>query len=119
MWKFFAIVNTFVAILSSVYSVVYAMITQNSEHLYDVHIHGLAGYIAAVAVAVRQILPDHLILKSPLGRFTTRNVPLTGLIATIVLWAVKLMDGQTPVMFVSGTVVSWVSRFLIVLNDLV
>lgn len=108
MWKFFAIVNTFVAILASFYSLFYAMITQNSEHLFNVHIFGLSGYIAAVAVAVRQILPDHLIVKTPLGRFTNRSVPLTALLLTIVLWACKLMNGQTPVMFGSGIVVSWI-----------
>lgn len=108
MWKFFAIVNTFVAILSSTYSLFYSMITQNSEHLYDTHIYGLAGYIAAVAVAVRQILPDHLIVMTPMGRFTNRSVPLASLILTILLWAVGLMNGQTPVMFTSGIVVSWI-----------
>lgn len=109
MWKFFAIVNTFVAILSSFYSLFYAMITQNSEHLFNVHIFGLSGYVAAVTVSVRQILPDHLIFKTPLtGRFTNRSVPLAALFLTIVLWAFKLMNGQTPVMFGSGIVVSWV-----------
>ncbi|CAM6031890.1 unnamed protein product, partial [Sphagnum compactum] len=108
MWKFFAIVNTFVAILSSSYSLFYSMATQNSEHLYDTHIHGLAGYIAAVAVAVRQILPDHLIVKTPMGRFTNRSVPLAALILIIILWAVGLMNGQTPVMFASGIGVSWI-----------
>lgn len=108
MWKFFAIVNTFVAIISSCYSLFYSMITQNSEHLYDTHIYGLAGYIAAVAVAVRQILPDHLIVKTPMGRFTNRSVPLAALFLIILLWGIGLMNGQTPVMFASGIVVSWI-----------
>lgn len=84
------------------------MITKDAEFLFDVHIHGLAGMNAAVSVAVTQIMPDHLIARTPLGKFSNRNVPLTVVIVSIIMWAIGLLDGTYPAMFASGLYVSWV-----------
>lgn len=108
MLQYFAITNTGVAILTSFYYLFYSMITKDAEFLFDVHIHGLAGMNAAVSVAVTQIMPDHLIARTPLGKFSNRNVPLTVVIVSILLWAVGLLDGTYPAMFASGLYVSWV-----------
>lgn len=108
MLQYFAITNTGVAILTSFYYLFYSMITKDAELLFDVHIHGLAGMNAAVSVAVTQIMPDHLIARTPLGKFTNRNVPLTVVIVSIVMWAIGLLDGTYPAMFASGLYVSWV-----------
>lgn len=72
MLQYFAITNVGVAILTSFYYLFYSMITKDAELLFDVHIHGLAGMNAAVSVAVTQIMPDHLIARTPLGKFTNR-----------------------------------------------
>ncbi|TMW50925.1 hypothetical protein DOY81_003998 [Sarcophaga bullata] len=108
MFKFFALSNFGVSILTTIYYLFYYMITKNPQILFDVHIHGLAGYVAGICVAVRQIMPDHLIFKTRWGRLTNRNVPLTVLIMSIILWAVHLLDGTYPAMFASGLLVSWV-----------
>ncbi|XP_058815491.1 transmembrane protein 115 [Topomyia yanbarensis] len=108
MLQYFAITNTGVAILTSFYYLFYSMITKDAELLFDVHIHGLAGINAAVSVAVTQIMPDHLIARTPLGKFTNRNVPLTVVILAITMWAFGLLDGTYPAMFASGLYVSWV-----------
>lgn len=108
MLQFFAITNTGVAILTSFYYLFYSMITKDAELLFDVHIHGLAGMNAAVSVAVTQIMPDHLIARTPLGKFTNRNVPITVVILSITMWAFGLLDGTYPAMFASGLYVSWV-----------
>ncbi|XP_055606596.1 transmembrane protein 115 [Uranotaenia lowii] len=108
MLQYFAITNTGVAILTSFYYLFYSMITKDTELLFNVHIHGLAGMNAAVSVAVTQIMPDHLIARTPLGKFSNRNVPLTVVIASIIMWACGLLDGTYPAMFASGMYVSWV-----------
>ncbi|EAT44115.1 AAEL004497-PA [Aedes aegypti] len=108
MLQYFAITNTGVAILTSFYYLFYSMITKDAEFLFDVHIHGLAGMNAAVSVAVTQIMPDHLIARTPLGKFSNRNVPLTVVIVSIIMWAIGLLDGTYPAMFASGLYVSWV-----------
>jgi Eukaryotic integral membrane protein (DUF1751) len=108
MLKFFMITNFGVAILSCLYYFFLFSITQNTDILFDTQIHGLTGYIASVCVAVRQIMPDHLIIKTGIGKFTNRNIPLTILCVSIVMWAIGLLDGIHPVMFCSGLIVSWV-----------
>ncbi|XP_030376935.1 transmembrane protein 115 [Scaptodrosophila lebanonensis] len=108
MFKFFALTNFGVSLLTTIYYLFYYMVTKNPTILFDVHIHGLAGYVAGICVAVRQIMPDHLIFKTRYGRLTNRNLPLTVLILGVIFWAVGLLDGTYPTMFASGSIVSWI-----------
>nr|XP_014102695.1 transmembrane protein 115 [Bactrocera oleae] len=108
MFKFFALTNFGVSILTTIYYLLYFVVTDNESILFDVHIHGLAGYVAGICVAVRQIMPDHLIFKTRWGKLTNRNVPLTVLVASILTWAIKLLDGTYPTMFGSGLIVAWI-----------
>lgn len=108
MFKFFAITNLGVAICTTFYYLFVYMCTKNAEILFDVHIHGLAGYVAGICVAVRQIMPDHLIFKTRYGRLTNRNVPLTVLTFSLVAWLVNILEGTYPAMYCSGIIVSWV-----------
>uniref|UniRef100_A0A1A9W5H8 Peptidase S54 rhomboid domain-containing protein n=1 Tax=Glossina brevipalpis TaxID=37001 RepID=A0A1A9W5H8_9MUSC len=107
MFKFFALSNIGVSILTTMYYLFNYMITKDPLILFDVHIHGLAGYVAGICVAVRQIMPDHLIFKTRYGKLTNRNVPLTVLILSIIFWLINLLDGTYPAMFASGLLVSW------------
>lgn len=67
MMKFFFLTNFGVAFLTTFYYLVIFACTGQAAYLFDIHVHGLAGYLAAVSVAVKQILPDHLLVKTPLG----------------------------------------------------
>nr|CAD7441528.1 unnamed protein product [Timema bartmani] len=107
MMTFFAIVNIGVAVLSAFFYLILYMCTFNTDLLFTVHIHGLAGYIAGVSVAVKQIMPDHLIIKTPLGKLTNRNVPLTVFFLSLIFWLVGLLEGTYPTMFLSGLLISW------------
>lgn len=70
--KFFVIVNFGVAMLSMFFYLCLYASTRNSKFLFEVQIHGLSGFLASLLVAVRQILPDHLIFRSKWGFFTNR-----------------------------------------------
>lgn len=72
MMTFFAITNVGVAVLSSMYYLFVYFCTNDEDLLFNVHIHGLSGYVAAVCVAVRQIMPDLLIAKTRIGKLTNR-----------------------------------------------
>lgn len=74
MFSFFFITNIGVAILSSIYYLFVYFCTKDDEILFNVHIHGLSGFLAAVFVAVRQIMPDLLIAKTRIGKLTNRYV---------------------------------------------
>lgn len=108
MMIFFAIVNVGVAIISAVYYFVLYMCTFNTDLLFLIHIHGLAGYVAGVSVAVKQIMPDLVLIKTPLGKLSNRNVPLSVFFLSLIFWAVGLLDGTYPTMFLSGLLSSWI-----------
>lgn len=105
--SFFSIVNLGVAFLSSLFFLFVYMCTSNPDFLFKVHIHGLLGYIAGVTVAVKQIMPDILIIKTPTGRITNRNMPLLTVFIVFILWFVGLSPISNLVMVISGVYVSW------------
>lgn len=77
-------------------------------HVVVVVLAGLAGYLAAVSVAVKQAMPDHVLMKTPLGKFTNRNVPLTLLCLSALMSMAGLIRVAYCTMFWTGLVVSWI-----------
>lgn len=108
MMTFFAVVNIGVAVISTTFYLLLYMCTTNTDLLFSVHIHGLAGYIAGVSVAVKQIMPDLVLIKTPLGKLSNRNVPLIVFFLALIVWLVGLLEGTYPTMFLAGLLVSWV-----------
>jgi len=108
MVTFFAVVNVGTAIVCAVFYYFLYMVSYNTELLFEVHIHGLAGYLAGVAVAVKQAMPDHILHRTPFGKFTNRNIPLSVFGLSFILWAVGLVEGSYCTMFGSGLVISWI-----------
>lgn len=72
MLEFFAITNIGVAVLSSMYYLLLFAITRNTEILFDIKIHGLSGFLAALSVSTMLVMPDLLIARFPFGKFTNR-----------------------------------------------
>ncbi|XP_055711773.1 transmembrane protein 115 [Phlebotomus papatasi] len=108
MMTYFAVTNFGVVILTTTYYLFLYACTKNPLILFEVHIYGLAGYIAAVCVAVHQIMPDHLIARTPMGNFTNRNIPLTLFLVAVLLWLLGLLEGRYPTMFLAGIITSWI-----------
>lgn len=108
MALFFLIVNTGVAVVAAVFYYVLYMATFNTELLFEVHIHGLAGYLAGVSVAVKQAMPDHILFRSPLGKITNRHIPLICFLFSFIMWAIGLVEGSYCTMFGSGLIISWI-----------
>lgn len=108
MVTFFFIVNSGVAILCAFFYYALYMATFNTELLFDVHIHGLSGYLAGVSLAVKQIMPDQVLAKTPLGKITNRNIPLSVFGLTFVMWAIGMVEGSYCTMFGTGLVISWI-----------
>lgn len=65
-------------------------------------------YFPGVSVAVKQIMPDHILAKTPVGKITNRNVPLMVWILLLLLRIVGLIEGTQPTMFLNGLLVSWI-----------
>lgn len=106
--SFFAVVNLGVALLTSVTYLLIFTCTSNPYYLFETHIHGLSGYVAGVTVAVKQIMPDILIVKTPLGRITNKNMPLLTIFLSFLFWVIGLAQSVNIVMVTSGVYVSWI-----------
>ncbi|KAL1497277.1 hypothetical protein ABEB36_008269 [Hypothenemus hampei] len=108
MMTFFALINFGIGILTTTFYFILYYCFDDTRYLYNVYIHGLAGYIAGVSVAVKQIMPDLVITKTPFGKLSNRNVPLTVFFLSVIFKLVGLVDGTYPTMYFWGMIVSWV-----------
>ena len=68
----------------------------------------MSGYLAGVSIAVKQVMPDHILARTPLGKITNRNIPLAVFGLTFILWAIGMVEGSYCTMFGTGLIVSWV-----------
>ncbi|KAF2368678.1 Transmembrane protein DUF1751 eukaryotic [Trinorchestia longiramus] len=109
MILFFLLVNICVAFISTVFYLILYMCTSNPMVLFGVHIQGMAGYIAGLSVAVKQIMPDHVLFhtRTPLGKVTNRHVPLLLFITSLILYISGLLEGLYATMIGCGIAVSW------------
>ncbi|XP_023333704.1 transmembrane protein 115 isoform X2 [Eurytemora carolleeae] len=107
MVTFFFIINSGVAVLCAIFYYILYMFTFNTQLLFDVHIHGLSGYLAGVSMAVKQIMPDLILFRTPLGKITNRNIPLLVFGLTFIMWAIGMVEGSYCTMFGTGLVISW------------
>ncbi|XP_050305171.1 transmembrane protein 115 [Anthonomus grandis grandis] len=108
MMTFFALVNFGVGLITTVFYFILYYCVDDATFLYHVHIHGLAGYIAGVSVAVKQIMPDLVIMKTPLGKLSNRNIPLAVFFLSLIFKLIGLVDGTYPTMYFWGMIISWV-----------
>ncbi|XP_063606050.1 transmembrane protein 115-like [Penaeus indicus] len=110
MVLFFLLVNVCVAFISALFYLLVYMVTFDPDVLFSVQINGMAGYIAGLSVAVKQIMPDHVLLRTrtPLGKVTNRHVPLCLFLAALLLYLCDLLEGLYATMVGCGIAVSWV-----------
>ncbi|XP_045625743.1 LOW QUALITY PROTEIN: transmembrane protein 115 [Procambarus clarkii] len=110
MVLFFLLVNVCVAFISALFYLIIYMCTFNPEVLFSVQINGMAGYVAGLSVAVKQIMPDHVLLhtRTPLGKISNRHVPLCLFLTALLLYLCNLLEGLYTTMIGCGIAVSWV-----------
>ena len=108
MIVFFVVVNLSVAVLTTCTYLFLYLLTQDTDFLFDNYVHGMAGYLAGFAVAVKQAMPDHVLISSPFGKLRNLHIPLLLLIAAVVARIIGIVDPPFPIMFAWGLFASWV-----------
>lgn len=106
--KFFTIVNIVIALLTALTYVIIYLPTRNPDYLFKQHIHGFAGFLAGFSVAVKQSMPDHILVNSPFGKLRNKHVPLWVLLFSILVRVAGGVDAPFPIMFAWGILVSWI-----------
>ncbi|RUS79844.1 hypothetical protein EGW08_012370 [Elysia chlorotica] len=108
MLLFFVINSLGVGLLTAfLYFFIY-LVTLNEEYLFNVHIYGMAGYVAGFCVAVKQVMPDHCLATLPFGKLRNTHIPLTLLVFIIIMRLSGLLPGPYPYMYAMGMIVSWI-----------
>lgn len=105
---FFALVTSLAAVLTSLVYMVLYYITGNTNYLFETHINGLGAYIGGFCVAVKQLMPEEVILHLPNVNVRNRHMPVIYLTLAIVLSAVGVLNRPYSVHFGFGILVSWV-----------
>ena len=57
---------------------------------------------------MKQVMPDHILARTPVGKITNRNIPLTVFGLTFIMWAIGMVEGSYCTMFGTGLIVAWV-----------
>lgn len=113
LYRFFLVVNVSVGILSTAHYIIIYAIKGDAVYLYGVTVYGLTGYLAAVCVTIKQLLPDSVVVTTSLGKFKNNHVPLSALILCWVLYLLNLTSGVSVITFFYGLITSWIYlRFL-------
>ena len=108
MLVFFVVINLCVAIATSFTYIIFYLATKNEDYLFETYIHGLAGYIAGFSVAVKQVMPDHMLVNSPFGKLRNTHIPLLLVLLVFTLRLAGAVDGPYPFMFIWGVLISWI-----------
>ena len=104
---FFFTINITVGILSVIHYIIIYAFKGDAVYLYGVKIYGLTGYLAAVCVTVKQLLPDSVIINTSLGKMKNANMPLTAFLIAYLLYLLNLTSGVSVITFFYGMTVSW------------
>ncbi|CAG2112041.1 unnamed protein product, partial [Medioppia subpectinata] len=105
---FFWLVAIASAFLSCLHYILIYAITTDASQLFATRIHGLSPFCASMAVTVKQMLSQSVLLQTAIGKLKNDDIPLLSLVVALVLYALNLIEGEPVVMFFYGLIVSWI-----------
>jgi hypothetical protein len=91
---------------TSIYFVFYGF-TFNEEYLFERPIYGLAAFIGAYAVVIKQIMPDTVLATTPFFKLKQDQVPLLMVLLSVGLWFVHAVPIHFVIMLSFGILISW------------
>lgn len=105
--QFYFIITIVVAISTSFYYLTAFALTFNELFLFDVKIHGLGGLLGGFCVAIKQIMPDTVILNFSFMRIRQDHLPLLLILFSIIVSALKITGLQYAVQVTFGVYSGW------------
>jgi membrane associated rhomboid family serine protease len=106
--QFYFIVTTAVALLTGLCYYVAFAVTFNEKFIFSVYIHGIGGFLGGFTVAIKQIMPDTIILNASLVRIKQNHIPNIALYIAVILYMLNLIGFVFVLMLANGIFVSWV-----------
>lgn len=105
---FYFVITSLVAIFTSLFYYIVFAFTFKEYFLFDIHINGLGGLLGGFVVAIKQIMPDTVIINASFIRLKQDHLPGLLILTSCVLYLFGLTSLTYVVMLVQGTFIGWV-----------
>jgi membrane associated rhomboid family serine protease len=105
--KFYFLVTIPNALVATFTYFLFYGLTFNEDYLFERPIYGLASFIGAYSVVIKQIMPDTVIATTPLFKLKQDHVPLLIVILSTILWILHAVPIHFLIMLSFGIIISW------------
>jgi len=106
--RFYVVVTVMSAISSAMTYLILYLPIQDTNLLFENHVSGIAAFIAASTVAYKQLVPEAVLLNSPVGRLRSRHLPIWIFLFALLAQLVGLVEHSYTVVLFWGAVVGWI-----------
>uniref|UniRef100_A0AAF5PIU4 Transmembrane protein 115 n=1 Tax=Wuchereria bancrofti TaxID=6293 RepID=A0AAF5PIU4_WUCBA len=111
--KYLGIVQIGSSLLIAIVALLTFVITVNDTFFFRTYIFGLLSACSAVCVAMKQYLPDSVLLTTPIGHIKNTHLPSCILVSASFLVGFGLLRWVSLLQILSGIQISWIYlRFL-------
>ncbi|KAL3983056.1 hypothetical protein ACH3XW_49645 [Acanthocheilonema viteae] len=106
--KYLGIVQVVSSLLIAIMALLTFVITVNDAFFFRTHIFGLPSACSAVCVAMKQYLPDSILLTTPMGRIKNTHLPSCIIAGASFLVGFGLLRWVSLLQILSGVQISWI-----------
>lgn len=106
--KFYFIITVIVAVSTSFFYFTLFALTFDEYFLFKIKINGLGGFLGGFIVAIKQIMPDTVILNSSFLRLKQDHLPMLLILFSTLLYVIGLINLTYVIMLINGNFVGWV-----------
>ncbi|CAF1380847.1 unnamed protein product, partial [Didymodactylos carnosus] len=89
-----------------IYFIIY-MVTFNEEYLFERPIYGLASFVGAYCVVIKQIMPDTVLISTPFMKLKQDHIPLLIILISTILYVINAVPIHFLIMLSFGIFISW------------
>jgi len=105
---FYFIITALVAFSSSFFYYVVFALTFDEHYIFDIRINGLGGLLGGFVVAIKQIMPDTVIINASFIRLKQDHLPGLLILLSTFLYLIGFTTLTYVVMLFNGTFIGWV-----------
>uniref|UniRef100_A0A0R3S659 Transmembrane protein n=1 Tax=Elaeophora elaphi TaxID=1147741 RepID=A0A0R3S659_9BILA len=106
--KYLGIVQIGSSLLIAIMALLTFVIAVNDTFFFRTHIFGLPSACSAVCVAIKQYLPDSILLTTPVGRIKNTHLPFCIIVGASFLVGFGLLRWVSLLQILSGIQISWI-----------
>lgn len=106
--RFYFLITSLVAITTALTYFCLFALTFNEQYLFNRYIHGLGSLLGAFSVAIKQIMPDTVLVDLSFLRLKQDNLPLLLILIATVVYLVNLTELSYVLMLTYGVFYGWI-----------